>query len=281
MTDSIIFLGTAGDEFTVSKQIRGSGGIIIKAEGYQFHIDPGPGALVRAAMYDVNLRENTAVLVSHAHLNHCNDVNAVLSAMSHNGLDVKGVLIANNTFVNGDEKTKPGLTEFHNKCVERVIVANAAQKIGIENVEIHTIKAKHNDPKTVGFKFITPKFTLSYSSDTRYVAELIDEYKDSDILILNVVDPFDKKQDFNLNADDAVNILSRVKPKLAILTHFGKDLIEADPMYIAREIQNKTGVQVIVAKDGLVISPVSYASSVRQKKLDNFEGPEVEVEKSE
>ncbi|MCK4521455.1 MAG: MBL fold metallo-hydrolase [Nanoarchaeota archaeon] len=278
MTDSIIFLGTGGDEFTVSKQMIGSGGIIVKAEGYQFHIDPGPGALTRAAMYDVNLRENTAVLVSHAHLNHCNDVNAVLSAMSHNGLDVKGVLIANNTFINGDEKTKPYLTDFHNKCVERVIVANSAQKIGIENVEIHILKAKHTDPKTVGFKFITPKFTLSYSSDTRYVAELVEEYKDSDILILNIVEPFDKKQEFNLSADDAVNIISRVKPKLAIITHFGKNMIEADPMYIAREIQKRTSVQVIAAKDGLSISPVSYAPSVRQKKLDNFEGHGVDVE---
>jgi len=41
---SIIFLGTGGDEYVVGKQLKGSGGIIVRVEGYQFHIDPGPAA---------------------------------------------------------------------------------------------------------------------------------------------------------------------------------------------------------------------------------------------
>ena len=134
MEDKIIFLGTSGDDFITSKQIRASGGIILQTEGYQFHIDPGPGALVQAKEYNVNLRENTVVLVSHAHINHCNDVNAVLAAMSHNKLDIKGVLIANDTLINGDEENKPYITEFHKKCVERIIAAKPGQRIGIEDI---------------------------------------------------------------------------------------------------------------------------------------------------
>ena len=70
MKDRILFLGTGGDEFVVSKQIRASGGIILNTEGYQFHIDPGPGALVQAKKHDVNFRETTAVIVTHSHINH-------------------------------------------------------------------------------------------------------------------------------------------------------------------------------------------------------------------
>ena len=278
MEDQIIFLGTGGDEFVVSKQIRASGGIIIKTEGYQFHIDPGPGALVQAKKYNVNIRENTAVLVSHAHLNHCNDVNVVLAAMSHNKLDIKGVLIANDTLVNGDEKTRPYLTDFHKGCVERVIVPSAGQRIGIENIEIVALKAKHTDPKTIGFKLITPKFSLVYSSDTRYNPELIKEYEGADILILNVIGPFDKKREFNLGSDDATNIIKRVNPKLAILTHFGKDMIEANPVYQAREIGRMTDAHVIATDDGTTIDPLVYSSKTRQKKLESFEGPEIKTE---
>ncbi len=278
MENKIVFLGTGGDEFVVSKQLRASGGIIIITEGYQFHIDPGPGALVQAKKHNINLRENTVVLVSHAHINHCNDVNAVLAAMSHNKLDVKGVLIASNTLVNGDEETKPYLTEFHKKCVERIIVANPGQKVGIEDIEIVLLKAKHIDKTTTGFKIITPNFNLVYSSDTGYNPELIKEYEDVDILILNVVKPFDKKDDFNLSSDDAVNIIKRVKPQLAIITHFGKDMVEANPVYQARDISRMTETQVIAAEDGEVIDPLEYASKTRQKKLESFEKPDVKTE---
>jgi ribonuclease BN (tRNA processing enzyme) len=278
MENRILFLGTAGDEIVTSKQVRASGGIIINIEGYQFMIDPGPGTLNQATKYNVNLRENTAVLVSHSHINHCNDVNAVLAAMSHNKLDIKGVLIANDTFVNGDETNKSYLTEFHKNCVERIIIPAPNQKIGIEDIEIKALKTKHTDKKAIGFKFMTPHFSIVYSSDTGYNAELVKEYADTDILILNVVEPFEKKQDFNLSSDDAVNIIQRVQPQLAIITHFGKNMIEVNPVYQAREISKITGVNVIAAEEGEIIDPLEYASKTRQKKLESFESIEVKEE---
>ena len=45
MQSKILFLGTGGDATVVGKQKRMSGGIILKIEGYQFHLDPGPGSL--------------------------------------------------------------------------------------------------------------------------------------------------------------------------------------------------------------------------------------------
>ena len=271
MDDKIIFLGTAGDEFVVGKQLRASGGIIIQTEGYQFMIDPGPGSLVQAKKANINIRENTAILVSHAHINHCNDINVILSTMSHNKLDTKGVLIANDTLINGDEKNRPYITDYHKNCVERIIVPSAGQKIGIEDIEIIALSTKHSDPKTIGFKFITPKFIVVYSSDTAYMTELVEEYKEADILILNVVSPFDKKNGLNLSSDDAVNIIKRVKPRLTLITHFGKEMIEANPIYQARDISKMTETTVAAAEDGTSINPLNYASKTRQKKLESFE----------
>lgn len=274
---SIIFLGTGGDEFVVGKQIKASGGIIVQVEGYQFHIDPGPGAVVRAHQAGINLRENTAVLVSHSHINHCNDVNAVMAAMSHNGFDVNGVLISNITFANGSEEAQmaPMLTKFHKKCVERVIVAKPSQRIGIETVEIQTLQAFHNDPNAMGFKLITPKFTLTYSGDTRYSRELVEQYRKSDILILNVVNPSgtNSKNSDNLCFEDAVTILGKTKPKLAVITHFGKAMLKADPISQAREIQKATGVQVLAAIDGMSINPVSYSADAKQRTLNIYKEP--------
>ncbi|MBU0758136.1 MAG: MBL fold metallo-hydrolase [Nanoarchaeota archaeon] len=270
MGDSIIFLGTGGDSIVVGKQYRASGGIIIQTEGNQFHLDPGPGALVQAKMYGINLRENTAVLVSHNHINHANDVNAVISAMTHNGLDKKGVLIGNNSALNGGEGQEPFVHSFYKKCVERYIALDAGSKVGINHIDIRLMLTKHSDENGVGFKFNAQRFTLSYTSDTLYTKEIADQYLNSDILIMNVVHPRGVEGGKNSNTDDAQRFIEHIKPKLAIITHFGVKMLQADPLYEARELQKNSKTTVVCAKDGLAINPISFSSSVKQKTLKGF-----------
>jgi len=265
MEPKILFLGTGGDIAVTSKQTRASGGIVIQVDDCQFHIDPGPGALIQAARHGINVRDHTAILVSHAHLWHCNDVNALIAAMTLNGIDKHGVLVASESFL------KSGfLTDFHKDCVEKIIAAKPGKKIGIENIEVRALETEHTDKETVGFKFFTPKFILIYTSDTKYKKELIDQYKKADILILNHTYPFKTKKPKTLSSDDIVKIIKKAKPKLAILTHFGKKLLNINPIYEAREIQKQTGVQVIAAEDGTAIDPLSYSADLKQKTLNLY-----------
>lgn len=270
MGASIIFLGTAGDHYVYGKQYRNSGGIILQIDGSQFHIDPGPGALVRAAENNINLRETTAVLVSHNHMGHSNDVNAVIDAMTYSGLDKKGILITNSSFINGNENVMPGLTSYHKNCVERIILLDPGKRVGVENIEIVAVPTQHLDQDAIGFKFYTPYFVLSYTSDTKYFNDLIKAYDGSDIMILNVTNPGDEKSD-KLNVEDAVKILLKVKPRLAIITHFGLKLLKQDPIVQARDIQRRTGIQTIAAKDGMVITPGTYSAKSQQKTLLDME----------
>ena len=82
--------------------------------------------------------------------------------------------------------------------------------------------------------------------------------------------PAGENSDDHLNSDDAVKIIKSVNPKLAIITHFGVKMIKSDPMYEGREIQKKTNVQVISAKDGMVINPISYSAKSSQKRLSSY-----------
>lgn len=264
MESNIIFLGTGGDAFVVGKQLRASGGIILQIGELQFHIDPGPGALVRAAQHEINLRANTAVFATCNHVNHCNDLNAVISAMTYGGFDKRGILVASNSVINGQTSY---ITDFHKKCLEKIIVLKAGQRLGIEDVEIYALPAVHSDPDTIGLKFITGGFTFTYSSDTAYSKEHAKAYKGTDILVLNVVLPGNEKGENQLNSEDAANIIKEVNPKLAIISHFGIKMLKADPLYEAREIQKQTGCQVICAKDGLIISPKSYSAESSQRRL--------------
>jgi len=278
MVSKIIFLGTAGDSFVYGRQVRNSGGIVIKTGGYQLFIDPGPGALLRAKICGVNPRETTVVIATHCHTNHVSELNAVIGAMSYNGLDRLGVVIANKTVVEGNI---PVLPEFYKKCVERVISLKEGQKVGIENLEIHALKAMHDDSEAIGLKLFTPDFVMCYTGDTGYNKDLIEQYRQCDILVLNIVHASGEKSDINLSSDDAVRIISAVKPQLAIITHFGKSMIKADPMMEARRIQKETGVQVIAANDGMVLSPNYYSAEMKQKRLNFYPAGAKQDEKEE
>jgi ribonuclease BN (tRNA processing enzyme) len=272
---SILFLGTGTGPAVVGKGLRSSGGILINLGDNQLHIDPGIGAVIKAGEYGANLRENTAILISHAHLSHAHDVNAVIDAMTYSGLDKKGVLIANKTCMNGTEDYAPIVSNYYRSLLERFITVDRGQRIGINDIEIQTITARHSEPNSIGFKIFAPSLVITYSGDTVYAEDIVQQYMDSNILILNV--PFLKKSENNLCMSDAISIIQRVQPKLAILTHFGHEMIKADPLYEVRDVQKQTKVQTLAAKDGMIINPVSFEGRMQNQPAETKKSTSITV----
>ncbi|MBW2970876.1 MBL fold metallo-hydrolase [Candidatus Woesearchaeota archaeon] len=269
MRPSIIFLGTGQGADVVGKQILGSGGIVVQTADHQIHIDPGPSSLLMARENHVNPRATTSILVSHSHINHCNDVNVLIDAMTLSGLDKKGVLISNNLLINGDILTRPYLTEFHKHCLEKYMVLKEGQKAAIDDIEIMATATKHS-VECIGFRIDSPDFILSYLADTEFVPEHVKQHQGCDILILNVVYPFEAKKENNLNSADAVKIINKLRPKLAIVTHFSKQMLDADILLESRRINRETKAQVVAAKDGMAINPLTYSSKRTQTLLKGF-----------
>lgn len=255
----IIFLGTAGSITAASKSARSSGGIILQVDELQFHLDPGPGALLKAKEYGVNLHHTTAILVSHNHINHCNDLNALVDAMTHSGIEQHGIVLGSKSVLQQSTDYHPFLSKYHQNLLERIIPVEKNHKIGVELIEVNALPAQHTDPTAIGFKLFCPKFTISYTGDTECTQELLDELAGTDVLILNVPYPGNTAKGMNLDTENATKIVSRVKPRLAVITHFGLEMLKADPLEEARTIQRMSGVITIAAKDGFTITPESYA----------------------
>ncbi len=251
----IIFLGTAGDPAVMGKQLRASGGFILQIDDLQFHFDPGPGSLNKMRDFGINPHHTTAILVTHNHINHCNDVNAVIDAMTHGGIEHRGVILGSKSLFLPVDGNYPVLTKYHLGLVEKVIPMELDHKVAMEFIEINALPVDHTDSSAVGFKLFCPRFTLAYTGDTAFTPELVESLKGSDILILNVPYPEDKAIGKNLDTHTALEIINQVRPKLAILTHFGLEMLKTDPLNEAREIQRLTGIQTIAAQDGLAITP--------------------------
>ena len=271
MRSRILFLGTGGDEFVAGKQYRSTGGIIFNYDENQFHIDPGPSSLLMAKMANVNLRETGAILVTSNNLFTANDLNAVISSMTHHGFDKRGVLICPSTVVIDENRKKnPFLNKKYKNYLERTITIDNTNKRAVNDIDIEIIELKEQKSENVGYKFITPKFNLAYIPNTTSILNIETQLSDIDILILNITEPKDSQKSGVLNSNDAQNIINRVKPQLAIITGFGIKMIQADPLYEAREIQKNTSIQIIAAKDGMSINPISFAATTRQKHLSKF-----------
>ena len=128
----------------------------------------------------------------------------------------------------------------------------------------------------LNFTFLI-SFKKCLFSDTKYSAEIAEQYKDSGILILKMKDPVKENND-GLSNEDVVKIIQRINPRLVMLTGFGVKMMEADILYQAREIQKETKVQVIATKDGMVISPTSYAAKEGQRTFGTFQMESKKIE---
>lgn len=250
----IKFLGTAGARFVVAKQIRASGGIWVNIQGTNILIDPGPGSLVRCLSSRPKLDPTTlsAIILTHKHLDHSNDVNIVAEAMTEGGTKKRGKIFAPSDALNDDRVVFRYIEDY----LEKVEVLKENTDYQVENIQFST-SLKHIHPvETYGLKFNFNNLKISFISDTRFFSDLIKLYN-SEIIIINVVLK-ERREIDHLSLEDAEILISNIRPKLAIITHFGMNLIKEKPYIIAENMQKKTGIKIIAASDGMSINLEDY-----------------------
>ncbi|MDA1196806.1 MAG: MBL fold metallo-hydrolase [Nanoarchaeota archaeon] len=267
MKSSIVFLGTGQGSQVVGRSRLSSGGFVLQVDENQFHVDPGPNTLMQSALCGINVRATNAIFVSHRHLHHCNDLNVLINAMTIHGVDKQGVLVGEESVVQGTEELPSILQDRCRNFLEKTLVLKPKQRIGINEIEIVALTTSHGDTPSIGFTFHTPYFSLGYTGDTALSEELMKELKGVHILIMNVPTLAKNSTKENLSVEETIDLITAVEPRLAILTHFGNSVLDADPLHQVREIHKATGIQTIAARDGMVINPLSYSVDKGQRTL--------------
>ncbi|MFQ5817902.1 MAG: MBL fold metallo-hydrolase [Terriglobia bacterium] len=254
----IKFLGTAGARFVVTKQVRASGGVWFNLEGVNFLVDPGPGSLVRclASRPKLDPGQLQAILLSHRHIDHANDINILIEAMTEGGFKRRG-----RVFVPGEALTDdPVILRYVRNYLDEVVTLCAGGRYTLAGeVKFSTPIAHQHGTETYGFVFETPRHRIAYIVDTLYFPELARAYAAArgEVLLMNVVrlkpgpreagEPTIK----HLTLDDARTLIETVKPRTAILTHFGMTMVRAKPWELAQKLAAETRVEVLAASDGM------------------------------
>lgn len=67
----------------------------------------------------------------------------------------------------------------------------------------------------------------------------------------SVLRPGDKTIPGHMCSHDFIDLIGKVKPKVAVMTHLGLKMISNNPVVEAKKISKETGVKTIAAFDGL------------------------------
>jgi phosphoribosyl 1,2-cyclic phosphodiesterase len=251
-SDFIKFLGTAGARFVMIKQLRASGGIWINSNGTNALIDPGPGSIVRCAASRPKMDPSKldAIILTHCHLDHSNDINVMIEAMTEGGFKKKGVV-----FCSKDAVARQGsvIFDYARALPEKIEILEAQKKYKAGALQFSTSMRHLHSAETYGIKFKIKGTSVSLLADTKYFRELTRFYK-TDILIVNVVFYDARPEVEHLSIDDAERLIKDIRPKKAILTHFGMSMLKANPYKVAERLSQKIGIEVSAAYDGMKLA---------------------------
>jgi len=248
----IIFLGTGGARILVFKQLLASGGMWMElasssggAEAH-IHVDPGPGALVQATKRKLDPAGLDAVILSHRHLDHSNDVNAMIEAMTQGGTRPRGTVFAPAEALEDD----PVVLRYVRGYVPEVVTLKEGSEYRAGGVAFRCPLQLRHGAETYGFVFEAAEGTIGYIADTEYFPELAKAFR-VDHLVINVLRLQPTEALLHMSVPQAQELIAAVRPKAAILTHFGMTVWRAKPWEIAERMSQETGIRVIAARDGM------------------------------
>jgi ribonuclease BN (tRNA processing enzyme) len=233
MGNTITFLGTAGARMDLN--------------GTQVLIDPGPGSIVQSTKRKLKVNKLKAIILSHRHLDHSGDMNIMVEAMTQGGFEPHGKV-----FLPSDALgPEPVIYSYLIDYLDGIEVLKEGKSYSIDGVTFST-PIKHIHPvETYGLKFQLGERSFSYITDSGFFEGLIENYK-TELIIINVVFTEPRDGIAHLSIRDVERIISGIKPKVAILSHFGMGIWRAHPWEVAEQLTQKTGIKVKAARDGMV-----------------------------
>jgi ribonuclease BN (tRNA processing enzyme) len=170
----------------------------------------------------------------------------MVEAMTQGGFNRRGWLFAPADAL----ETDPVIFSYLRNYLEGIKVLKEGKSYTVGNISF-TTPIRHIHPvETYGMLFTTAGHTFSYIADSRYFDGLCHSYG-SDLLIINVVLLEAREHIDHLSLLDAEHIITELKPKVAILTHFGMTMWQKKPWEIAQRISQQTGVRTLAARDGM------------------------------
>jgi phosphoribosyl 1,2-cyclic phosphodiesterase len=252
---TIHFLGTGGGRHTMCTQRRKTAGIRLEHGDTQIHIDPGPGALVHSIYAGLSPMKLDGIIVTHCHPDHYTDAEVLVEAMTGGTTRKRGTLAAAKSVLQGGNDLDPSISRYHQRLAGKVEILVPGLRFSIGKLGFYALSAIHGDDDAIILMFEVPGIgSFAYTSDTEAYLGLGEALGGCRMLILGTMWPRGNPLIGHMCTDDALRVIEEAKPKCAVTTHYGIKILNSDPVKDAAWLQEKSGVPVISATDGMTIT---------------------------
>ncbi len=234
----IILLGTGTPNAEPS---RSGAAIAIVVNDVPYLFDFGPGVIRRANAASISIKDLEITFLTHLHSDHTAGYPDLIFTPWVLGRD-KPLKVFGPP---GIELMTTNILEAYQEDINERInglepINQVGYKVEVEeietgmiyqddNIEVEAFNVKHGSWKAVGYKIHSPDRTIAISGDTAPFEEMIEVYKNCDVLIHEVYSVEGLKtrskdwQKYHVNvhtsSHELAEIASIVKPKLLILYH--------------------------------------------------------------
>ena len=175
----LTFMGTAGARFMVAKQLAASGGLYLEEGNTRISLDPGPGAVVQYAKRKVDLTKLDAIVISHRHLDHSNDVNVMIEAMTDGGFRHRGRLFCPSDALDGD----PVVLKYLRNFPQEIVALEPETEYRVGDITFTTTPRHVHQVETYGFKLGN---RLGWVTDSAYYDGIAEQHK-ADVMVIHLV----------------------------------------------------------------------------------------------
>ncbi|QGA80284.1 MBL fold metallo-hydrolase [Candidatus Nanohalobium constans] len=244
------FLGTGGGRYVTGYQNRQTGGIVVQTGDTQIHVDPGPGALYHCHEELDNPLDTEAVLVSHAHPDHSNDVEPLIGMMTQ-ASDKPGAVFGSESVIHGYGEVEKAVSNYHKDLCMEVKVLEEDSKHEFKDLKIESQEMFHGDPKTQGFTLETEEKKIGFWTDTQYSDELTELYKGCDTLVIYCSRPRNEGIKGHTSLDEVPKIVEQTEVENIIITHFGQKFLNSDLEKQEEWLKEQVDAKVTFAEDGM------------------------------
>jgi phosphoribosyl 1,2-cyclic phosphodiesterase len=143
--------------------------------------------------------------------------------------------------------------------IRRGVLAEGSRHDLGGGVVLETPIAHDHGVETYGYRLSAGTFTAAHVIDTFWDDRLAAAYAGADLLIVNTTRLKGRDRRYlHLGADDAEILVGEIRPRLAVLTHLGMQMLRGAAERVALGISERTGVPTVAARDGwrLALDPL-------------------------
>jgi ribonuclease BN (tRNA processing enzyme) len=255
MDDELVILGSGGGRHHIRTQYRATGGILFKFNGNQAHIDPGPGAIVRINQYNEDPTKTNLFIVTHMHIDHFNDLCAIIEASREQLHDRNYDYFKKGTLITTKE-TLEYVPKYHQNMLETIVPFKMGDSFNYEDVEIIGTKVIHSKVEGFGIIFKLENYSIAFTSDTKIFEGFSEQYSGIDVLVLNLLRPDAITCRRHVCTDEVIPYLNNITPSLKglLITHFGSymDSNFSQTNYVPSQLaklQKETNIKTIIAAE--------------------------------